>query len=39
MGIDGGRLTTKGYGKTKPLAPETTPEAKANNRRVEFTKL
>lgn len=39
MGIDVSRLTTKGYGKTKPLAAETTPEAKANNRRVEFVKL
>lgn len=39
MGIDGSRFTTKGYGKTKPTMPETSPEAKANNRRVEFVKL
>lgn len=39
MGIDATRLTSKGYGKTKPIAPNTTPEGKANNRRVEFVKL
>lgn len=39
MGLDASRFTTKGYGKTKPTMPETTPEAKANNRRVEFVKL
>lgn len=39
MGVDQARLTAKGYGETKPVAPNTSPEAKANNRRVEFTKL
>ena len=39
QGIDASRLTTKGYGATKPLMPNTTPEGKANNRRVEFTKV
>ncbi|HYM23033.1 MAG TPA: OmpA family protein [Vicinamibacterales bacterium] len=39
QGIDGSRLTTKGYGATKPIAPNTTPEGKANNRRVEFAKV
>lgn len=39
MGIDKGRLTAKGYGQTKPLDPKNTAEAKAANRRVEFTKL
>ena len=39
MGIDGGRLTTKGYGSTKPISDNTTLEGKANNRRVEFVKL
>lgn len=39
MGIDATRLTTKGYGKTKPISAGDTPEAKANNRRVEFVKI
>jgi outer membrane protein OmpA-like peptidoglycan-associated protein len=38
QGIDASRLTTKGYGATKPLDNNSTPEAKANNRRVEFAK-
>jgi OOP family OmpA-OmpF porin len=38
MGIDAGRLTSKGYGEAKPLSPNTTPEGKANNRRVELVK-
>ena len=38
MGIDASRLTTKGLGDTKPLSENTTPEGKANNRRVEFVK-
>ena len=37
-GIDATRLTTKGYGATKPIKPNTTPEDKAENRRVEFVK-
>jgi OOP family OmpA-OmpF porin len=39
MGIETGRLTTKGYGETKPISANTTPEDKANNRRVEFVKI
>jgi outer membrane protein OmpA-like peptidoglycan-associated protein len=39
MGIDASRLTTKGYGESKPVGENTTPEGKANNRRVEFVKL
>lgn len=38
MGIDASRLTTKGYGDTKPLGSNDTPENKANNRRVELIK-
>jgi OOP family OmpA-OmpF porin len=38
MGIDPSRLTTKGYGDTRPRGPNDTPEDKANNRRVEFVK-
>jgi outer membrane protein OmpA-like peptidoglycan-associated protein len=38
MGIDATRLTTKGYGDTKPIASNATPEGKANNRRVEFVR-
>jgi ribosomal 50S subunit-recycling heat shock protein len=39
FGIDATRLQTKGWGETKPIDVNTTPEGKANNRRVEFIKL
>jgi outer membrane protein OmpA-like peptidoglycan-associated protein len=39
LGISGERLTTKGYGETKPISDNTTSEGKANNRRVEFLKI
>ncbi len=38
MGVGAERLTAKGYGKTKPISDNTSPEGKANNRRVEFVK-
>jgi len=38
QGVDAARLTAKGYGATKPIDSNDTPEGKANNRRVEFTK-
>jgi OmpA-OmpF porin, OOP family len=38
-GVDAARLTTKGYGASKPVDVNTTLEGKANNRRVEFTKI
>ncbi len=38
-GIDASRLTTRGYGASKPLGSNETPEGKANNRRVEFLKI
>jgi outer membrane protein OmpA-like peptidoglycan-associated protein len=38
-GIDAARLQTKGYGSSKPISPNTTPEGRQNNRRVELVKL
>ncbi len=35
-GIPSNRLVAKGYGKTKPLVPNTSDENRAKNRRVEF---
>jgi OmpA-OmpF porin, OOP family len=32
-------MDTDGKGATQPTAPNTTPEGKAQNRRVEFVKL
>ncbi|MBN2565804.1 MAG: OmpA family protein [Candidatus Eisenbacteria bacterium] len=38
FGIDKGRLTPKGYGESSPVAPNTTDEGRAKNRRVELVK-
>ncbi len=38
MGVDGSRMTSKGWGESKPLDSNATAEGKANNRRVEFVK-
>ncbi len=39
MGIDPDRLSTKGFGESNPVTPNTTAEGKANNRRVEFVRV
>ncbi|MBO6936198.1 MAG: OmpA family protein [Deltaproteobacteria bacterium] len=35
-GIDGSRLTARGYGPSRPLVPNITPANRARNRRVQF---
>jgi OmpA-OmpF porin, OOP family len=37
-GIDAARITTKGFGDTKPSAPNATAVGRAQNRRVEIVK-
>ena len=39
MGMYAGSLVSKGWGESKPLDTNNTPEGKANNRRIEFVKL
>jgi len=36
-GLDASRLVARGYGESKPIAPNTTREGRAQNRRIEFT--
>jgi OmpA-OmpF porin, OOP family len=38
LGVNSGRLTHKGLGESAPINPNSTPEEKAQNRRVEFVK-
>ena len=39
LGIDKARLASKGWGESMPVNGNSTPEEKANNRRVEFVKI
>jgi outer membrane protein OmpA-like peptidoglycan-associated protein len=37
-GFDASALTARGYGSSRPVGPNTTPEERARNRRVEFVR-
>lgn len=38
-GVDGGRLIARGYGASKPVASNDTPEGRQQNRRVELVRM
>ena len=38
-GLDASKITTEGKGQAEPIEPNTTPQGKATNRRVEFVKM
>jgi OmpA-OmpF porin, OOP family len=38
-GVNKARMQAKGFGESKPIDTNETPEGRANNRRVEFTVL
>jgi outer membrane protein OmpA-like peptidoglycan-associated protein len=38
-GVERGRMVTRGFGKSKPVAPNDTDENRALNRRIEFLRL
>jgi outer membrane protein OmpA-like peptidoglycan-associated protein len=38
FGVDGGRLTSNGFGADQPIGSNDTPDGRAQNRRVEFLK-
>jgi outer membrane protein OmpA-like peptidoglycan-associated protein len=38
-GIAADRISTKGFGQDKPIAPNTTTEGKQKNRRIEFYRI
>jgi outer membrane protein OmpA-like peptidoglycan-associated protein len=39
LGVDPTRIDTVGHGETRPVAPNDSPEGRAENRRIEFTIL
>ena len=39
LGIDPSRITSKGFGKSNPIASNKTPKGREKNRRIEFIRL